>query len=265
MIIKAGIAIANIAKIMVKVQVDDSASSLKKRGQSIARKIYEKVTALPYMENVRVAAGSDLDALLYDWLGVESVDERYGLLPPGEYPAVAYDLFEAGRIDMNEGYLEEAIKCFEAALKFSTDEIYLPILYFLAVSLFNIGRVDEAVEYLQEIANLSEKNTDENVDSRLLLAAIYHERDDLKEAVRCLRYFLIDYPESPKAILGLYRIYRQIGDFEKAELWFDRACKVAGSNPSLLTILAERSIAGGQPEIGNKFYRLAMIMVLEGD
>jgi protein O-mannosyl-transferase len=134
------------------------------------------------------------------------IEASLALFP--DYPAGYLNL---GVIDLNNRKLRSAIKNFEMALEL--DPKSLLAYYNLGACYINLGDL-----YTREAASLRSVSKDEKAEEKEILA-----RAEYIRAEEFLRRGLSIWPEDPRFNLLLARLYRGMGETEKAEACFKRA------------------------------------------
>ena len=136
--------------------------------------------------------------------------------------------------------LEAAEILYRRALALAPGE--LRWTYYLAFTLDELGRHDEAVGMFREVLGIDPGHT----NARLKLAELLLESDNTEESRELYQSFSVDFPERVEGWLGLGKAYFRIGDNDEAAAALRRALELG-------------------PQYGEVHYALAFVLRALGD
>ena len=129
-------------------------------------------------------------------------------------------LVALGKAQEGSRHYSAAVESFRKALKLEPDN--LEGNYYLASSLRNLGRRDEAIERLHHLLNLTESNaasalpTDYRSRFRQFLGVLYQETRQHEMAIELFRELCEDQPDDVQAKLGLVYALKEGGRLDEA-------------------------------------------------
>ncbi|EGR34644.1 hypothetical protein IMG5_005100 [Ichthyophthirius multifiliis] len=110
----------------------------------------------------------------------------------------AIEFFQKGKQLFKENNIEEALKCFNEALK--EDQMMLESQYLLGVCFLSFNQYSKAIE---QFCDLLEKNENFKKNVFLLIAIAYKKTNEINAAIQIVKFFFI--------YLNINIIYKQLG------------------------------------------------------
>ncbi len=128
---------------------------------------------------------------------------------------------ELGKAQEGSRHYSKAVASFQKVLAQEPDN--MEANYYLASSLRNLGRRDEAVERMNHLLSLTESNPDATAPEirarfRQFLGVLYQETGRHEESVRLFQRLCADQPEDLQAKLGLVYALKRAGRLDDARL-----------------------------------------------